>query len=208
MKRLKRFLLTTLIGGFVVLLPFVILVSVGRLIIQFVGNVISPLSQLISLDVSDFVIDLVAFGAVVAFCFLIGLVIRTQFGSNVFTYIEREWLEKVPAYSTVRDIVQQFTGARKTPFQQVVVLDPFGSGTQMTGFVTDESEHSCTVFVPTAPNPTNGFIFHVEKSKLTFVDVKTEPAMRTIVGMGVGSQEMLASPINNDPVSPLKQEDS
>jgi uncharacterized membrane protein len=58
----------------------------------------------------------------------------------------------------------------------------------MTGFVTEEVGNDLyTVFVPTAPNPTNGFVFHIPASRLQFVEVKTESAMRTVVGMGTGS---------------------
>ena len=64
----------------------------------------------------------------------------------------------------------------------------FTSDTLMTGFVTEIlNEDLYTVFVPTGPNPTNGFIFHVKKDQLVFVDTKPEDAMRTIIGVGTGS---------------------
>lgn len=191
MKRLQQFVVTTLIGGVVILLPIVILVFVVRLIVQFVDNIIEPLTKLVEWEVPNLLVDLVAVAAIILFCFLVGLFIRTRFGMSIFRYIEKEWLEIIPVYSTIRDIVQQFTGAKKAPFKQVVILDPFNSGTRMTGFVTDEQDEFCTVFVPTAPNPTNGFIFHVRKDKLEWLDIKTEDAMRTVVGMGVGSQEIV-----------------
>ena len=35
---------------------------------------------------------------------------------------------------------------------------------------------------------TNGFIFHVKKEQLEFVDTRPEEAMRTIIGVGTGSE--------------------
>ena len=64
----------------------------------------------------------------------------------------------------------------------------------MTGFVTDdELGHGfLTIFVPTGPNPTNGFIFHVPEDKVYYVDVRPEDAMRTIIGVGTGSRILFA----------------
>ena len=191
MNRLKNFLITTLIGGVTVILPIVIFAWVIRIIVQLVSAVIAPLSYLIRLDISAFIIDLIAIVIIVLACFATGLFIRTQLGNKIYSYIEKHWLERLPVYSSIRDIVQQFTGKKRTAFQQVVLLAPYGADTLMTGFVTDEAGDDFTIFVPTAPNPTNGFVFHMKREQLTFVQVKTEDAMRTIVGMGAGSQDLL-----------------
>ena len=194
MKQLREFLITTLIGGIVVLLPIVILVWVVRLIVTLLQSILRPITSLIQLEVPDIVLNLIAFLAVVALCFLIGLIIRTRAGSAIYNYVEKNWLEKLPTYGSIRDIVQQFTGRKKQPFNQVVTLEALG--VKMTGFVTDEKGDMFTIFVPTAPNPTNGFVFHVHRNQLQFVDVKTEAAMRTVVGMGVGSQDLLKPEID------------
>jgi uncharacterized membrane protein len=129
---------------------------------------------------------------IIVFCFLVGLFIRTQLGRTSFRFIEAKWLERLPAYSTIRDIVQQFTGARKAPFHTVVLVDAFGTGVEMMGFVTDEDETHCTLFVPTAPNPTNGYVFVVAKSQIKKTTAKAEEAIRSVVGLGVGSLNILA----------------
>ncbi len=193
MDRLKNFVITTLIGGITVILPIVIFAWVINIIVKLVGAVIAPLSYLIRLDISPLIIDFIAIVIIILVCFAIGLFIRTQLGNRIYSYIEKHWLEKLPVYSSIRDIVQQFTGKKRTAFQQVVLLAPYGSDTLMTGFVTDQDEEDFTVFVPTAPNPTNGFVFHMKREQLTFIDVKTEDAMRTIVGMGAGSQALFKS---------------
>jgi len=190
MKRMKQFLINTMIGGFVVLLPLAIFAFILKLIIQFIVSIISPLTHLINLEIPESLINLLVFTGIIIFCFLIGLFIRTQLGRTSFRYFEVNWLEKLPAYATIRDIVQQFTGAKKTPFQRVVLIDAFNSGSFMTGFITDEDEANYTVFVPTAPNPTNGFVFHCPRNKVILVDARSEEAIRTVVGLGVGSQEM------------------
>jgi uncharacterized membrane protein len=127
-------------------------------------------------------------------------------GRTSFRYIEAKWLERLPAYGTIRDIVQQFTGARKTPFHTVVLVDAFGTGVEMMGFVTDEDENNCTLFVPTAPNPTNGYVFVVPKTQVKQTNAKAEEAIRSVVGLGVGSLNILskAEQVTSD-VSPDSQ---
>ena len=201
MKRFRHFLITTIIGGVAVILPIVIFVWVIRLIVRLVHTVITPLSNQINLEIPAIFIDLIALAAIIMACFLTGLVVRTRFGHGIYYYIEKQWLEKLPVYASIRDIVQQFTGLKKTPFTQVVLIEAFGS--KMTGFVTDENGDDITVFVPTAPNPTNGFVFHTRRDQIEFLDIKTEDALRTVVGMGAGSQELFDEVSHNGGDDPL-----
>jgi len=64
----------------------------------------------------------------------------------------------------------------------------------MTGFVTDRLDSGdITVFVPTGPNPTNGYIFHLKPDQVEEIDASTEEAMRSIIGIGVGSNKVIKS---------------
>lgn len=190
-KRLRRFFVTTIIGGIVVILPITIFIALIRFFYLFTTRLLTPISNLIDFptDHKKWIVDLISFGVVIALFFLIGLIVRTEFGKRFFSAIEKNWLSQLPLYDTVRETVQQFAGQKKMPFSQVVLVDVFGTPTRMTGFVTEElGNGQYTVFVPTGPNPTNGFIFHVDASQLEFLDVRSEEAMRTIIGVGTGSK--------------------
>ena len=190
-KRLRRFFITTVIGGVVVILPITLFIALIRFFYLFTTRLLTPISNLIDFpsDHKKWIVDLISFGVVIALFFLIGLIVRTEFGKRFFSSIERNWLSQLPLYDTVRDTVRQFTGQKKMPFSQVVLVDVFGTPTRMTGFVTEElGDGRYTVFVPTGPNPTNGFIFHVNAAQIEFLDVRPEEAMRTIIGVGTGSQ--------------------
>lgn len=180
------------------LLPLAIFALLIQLILNLVKNVLAPISKALqnelALEVPDYVFSIIAFVIVILLCFLIGLFIRTQIGKNSFSYLERTYLFRLPLYGTIKETVQQFTGAKKMPFSDVVLVDVFGNDTRMTGFITDEHESgNYTVFVPTGPNPTNGFIFHVSKDQVTRLEdhVKTDDAMRSIISVGVGSKNIM-----------------
>ena len=102
-------------------------------------------------------------------------------------------------YGTIKETVQQFTGAKRMPFSQVVLVDVFSNETRMLGFVTDEhGGDRYTIFVPTGPNPTNGFIFNVSKEQLEFLDIKPDEAMRTIIGVGTGASTLFYKNTQNE----------
>ena len=192
LNRLRRIFLTSVIGVMVVVLPITIFVALVRFVVNFTAGILSPLVLLFpfSENVALWLIDLLSFAIVVALFFTIGLVVRTQYGNKAINRFEQRWLMQLPFYPVLRDTVRQFFGGKKTPFSQVVLCDPYNSGALMTGFITDdEVGHGLiTIFVPTGPNPTNGFIFHIPEDKVYLVDTRPEDAMRTIIGVGTGSK--------------------
>jgi uncharacterized membrane protein len=122
------------------------------------------------------------------FIFVVGLVLRNRIGKMYFRSFENTYLSQIPLYNTIKEMVGQFSGLKEMPFKRVVLIDPYNTGVLLTGFVTEDvSDSVYTVFVPTAPNPANGNIYHVPAEKLKFIEVEPERAMRTIVGMGTGS---------------------
>ncbi|MBT8219547.1 MAG: DUF502 domain-containing protein, partial [Bacteroidia bacterium] len=119
-------------------------------------------------------------------CFSVGVIVQTQLGKSIFAWVEKEWLLKLPFYKAIKETVQQFSGSKDMPFSKVVLVDVFNTGTRMTGFVTDKLDSGdVTVFVPTGPNPTNGFIFHLKPDQIQELDSSTEEAMRSVIGIGV-----------------------
>ena len=101
-----------------------------------VAGLLAPLSNLLknelNLPVPDYLVGFVAFAIVIFTCFMIGLFIRTRIGKDLFGYVERTYLLRLPMYGTIKETVQQFTGAKKMPFSDVVLVDVFGNGTRMT----------------------------------------------------------------------------
>jgi len=197
MKRFKNFINTTLLGGFIVLLPLAIVVMLAKYLVGIIMQLLKPLAVLIhnslDLELPQIFYNVIALVLVILLFFFLGLFVRTRIGKNVFDGFERKYLVKLPLYSVIKKTVQQFSGVEKMPFSEVVLVDAYGSGVLMTGFLTDSNPEQgiYTVFVPTAPNPTNGFIFHVQEHQIIHTpNIKTEDAMRTIIGMGVGSEKV------------------
>ena len=68
----------------------------------------------------------------------------------------------------------------------------FGNDTLMSAFITDRHpDGSYTLFVPTAPNPTSGGVFHLKGENVYPVNVPVEQAMRSIISCGTGSTMLM-----------------
>lgn len=198
-KSSRGLLLDTLIQGFLILLPLSIVLILISFIFNFIFGIVSPISSILDPGTEEphWLINFLSLGILVLFIFIIGALIRNRVGKLYFAKFEKKYLTKVPLYSLIHQTVYQFVGLKKLPFSEVVLIDPFDSGTQMTGFITDRiNDELFTIFVPTAPNPTNGNIYHVPKSKITFLSASTQDAMRTIMGMGTGTCDLLSNHSN------------
>ncbi|MBK7408155.1 MAG: DUF502 domain-containing protein [Saprospirales bacterium] len=193
MKRFNNFLRTTLFGGAIVVLPLTIFILLAKLVFDFLRSIIAPISDLIKLPyiTSHVLTDLITLALIIVFFFLVGLFVQTRLGKGIVSLVENELFNRLPLYGTIKETVLQFTGAKKMPFSQVVLVEPYGNNTKMYGFIADEHDNGkFTVFVPTAPNPTNGFIFYLESNQVQFVDVKPEDAIRMIIGIGTGASKL------------------
>ena len=176
--------------GFLVSLPMIIFLALTYLFFGVLFGVLNPLSEFLSPNAEQipWIVHLLSFLLIISVFSILGFFISKERGRQRFTRFEDGYLAQIPIYSTIRDTVKQFTGLSEMPFSQVVLVDPFGTGVMLTGFITERiSPDMYTIFVPTAPNPTNGNIYHVPHSKLVFLNVRPDEALRTIVGMGTGS---------------------
>jgi uncharacterized membrane protein len=186
----KTFLIRTLLNGLLLILPTIIILFLLSLIFKFVFNFVAPISAVLdkNADSHAWFINLLALFILIALVFIIGLIMRDTRGQRSFKSFEDKYLLQIPLYSTLKETVAQFSGLKKMPFSQVVLVDAYNTGVLLTGFVTEKvTDGIYTVFVPTAPNPMNGNIYHVPVAQLKFLEIEPEKAMRSIVGMGTGS---------------------
>lgn len=212
--QLKAFIKTSLIGGFTIILPAAILFVVFRFLFNLVTDFIQPLTNILTKNshIKEFVADGVVIIALVGLFFLIGILVKTQIGSFLHYTIETKILKIAPGYRLVKETVMQFLGQKKMPFGKVALVKAFSNQALMTAFVTSEHENGWyTVFIPTGPNPTSGNIFHLPPEYVTIIPVPVDQTMRTIIGCGAGSQDLIekflekkGTPVNKPPSDELK----
>ncbi len=196
MNKIKSFIATSLLGGVMVVLPVAILMAVFGWIFNFVTSLIQPLTDLLvaKSDIKEIIADALVIGIILTVCFIIGVMIRTRFGKFIYATIESRLLKVAPGYNLIKETVLQVLGSKKAPYSSVALVQIFGNDTLLTAFVTDERpDGSCSVFVPTGPNPTSGNIYHLEGKYVHPVDIPVEDAMRSIISCGAGSGQLIES---------------
>lgn len=108
-------------------------------------------------------------------------------------------LHKIPivnkVYKTSKEIINTLFVSDKNSFQQVVLVPFPHEGIYAIGLISREAPEECkkglnnesmlSVFVPTTPNPTAGFMVMCKKEDLVFLNMTTEEAVKYIVSCGV-----------------------
>jgi len=85
-KKLKNFLITTLLGGVIVILPIVILFAVVSWLFNFVTSLIQPLTDVLIArsDFKELIADGIVIAIILCVCFFVGMVVRTRLGRFLF----------------------------------------------------------------------------------------------------------------------------
>ncbi len=132
------------------------------------------------------------FMALIIGIFIIGLLANNVLGRWVIKQVDRMFTH-VPLirtiYSSILQIMQMFRNSSGKSFLKVVILSFPTSDTQSIGFITNENvtirgERKSSVFVPTTPNPSNGFLLIVPEDAYEVLDIPVDQALKMIVSMG------------------------
>jgi len=129
---------------------------------------------------------------VVLIVLVVGMITSNFLGKKIVKFGETV-LGKIPFIKTIfnpiREIVSNLSANKSGTFKQVVLIDFPMQGTKSIGFITSDQlsvndENKIAVFIPTTPNPTNGFLIIVEKTMVEVLDVTVEEGLKMIVSMG------------------------
>ena len=149
------------------------------------------------------------------FGFLLTVLILLVVGTittNVFTrrvlQEGRKALERLPVvrtiYSPVRKLMETMTSPDSAGFKQVVLFEYPRKGLWTLGFLAgdvpfeDGRTPAHSIFVPTAPNPTTGFMLIVPREEIRPTTLTVEAAFQMIVSAGVAVPLTLRLPSEVD----------
>ncbi len=143
------------------------------------------------------------------FILLVGVLFANYLGSRIVK-VSDELLHKVPlvrgVYFTVKQVMETFS--MKHQFHGVALVEYPRKGCYSVGFMTGEvrgeslglSGRLVTVFVPTTPNPTAGFLLILPEAEVTRIDMTVEQGMKFIISLGlVPLNELQANKLKHSP---------
>lgn len=165
--------------------PFVGLVTIFTEQLPLSPTFIRTISQLIVLI------------CLVVLTFSLGFVARRFFFNHIFRWGDRI-LDKIPlinkVYKTSKEIVKSIFGSKEKSFKQVVMLSFPYEGAYCIGLIAKEAPKTCSeaekkelvsIYIPTTPNPSTGFLIMRDKSTLIYLDMKPEEAIKYVVSCAV-----------------------
>jgi uncharacterized membrane protein len=188
---MKTLFVTNMLYGVIALIPIAIIALLVFEVFRLLGEIAKPLA-LHSRFGAALVVILGLVGLVVL-CFLLGSLVRTRLGSTTFDTIERRFLNRLPVYEPVANLLRGF--ARKSEGYQPALVALFGPGTGVFSLMMeDNGDGTVTVFVPSAPTMAVGMVHVVDKDRVTALKASLSDVSTCISQWGVGSRKLLVRP--------------
>jgi uncharacterized membrane protein len=189
-------------SGVILVAPLWFTVFVFSKIITFVGGAFKPLffvfvpNALRDRPSLEIVWDILATLIVMVLVTFLGYASRYVFGKYFFS-IGHRFIQSIPGvsgvYNTVRQIVNTFSSQSRHLFNKVVLVEFPRKGCWTIGFLTSTAQGEAqakttqevwTVFVPTTPNPTSGFLLMLPRGDAVELDMTVGDGMKMIISGG------------------------
>jgi uncharacterized membrane protein len=174
----------TFVAGFLVLLPLIVTILILGFVFQLLDGL--GISALIE-TIAGRKIPGLGTAITLAFVFLVGLTASSGVGARALRSVERVLL-RVPFVRSIYGPAKQLfdmLGRDQGTAQEVVMVEYPRHGLFMVGFVTHRDASSVSVFLPTTPNPTSGFLVLCKPSEVHPLPMGFQQAMNFIVSGGV-----------------------
>lgn len=197
MKKFFRHLRTHIFRGLLAIIPLILSYFVIRFFYVTVDKkVASIIEKFIGFKIPGLGIILVLF-----FLYLLGLTASNWAGRQAFNFIEKV-TSRIPLIKTIYQMGKQLADAISLPekqaFKRAVMVEHFRQGAWSVGFVTgviadkkNPEEKLLRIFIPTAPNPTSGFMIVVKENQVRDLKWSVREAMNMIISGGIiGPQEL------------------
>ena len=199
---MKKSIRSYLLAGLVVWLPILVTMWILQFIVELLDSSVALLpdayqpSNLLGINVPGLG---VLFSLVVLL--LTGVLVTNYLGQLLVGWSER-FLDKIPLvrsiYNTAKQVIQAIFSSNSNAFRKVVLVEyprkdiwtlAFQTANSVPFFDKDTENEMISIFVPTTPNPTGGFLLMVARSQIKEVSLTVDEALKYIISLGVMQQK-------------------
>ena len=194
----RRYLVT----GFLALAPLVITIFLLWKSFIFLDGLLGNGINLILRDVlgisffGKHFIPGIGFIALLILLFIVGFAAHNVFGQWLLKRLKL-LMRHVPMVNRIYYAIEQISAAifsgKREVFKKAVLIEYPRKGIYSIAIMTSERcgyiqeflpEDSISVFLPTTPNPTSGFLLYVPKSEIIELNINVEEALKLIISGG------------------------
>jgi len=196
---MKEFFKRYLISGVLVIVPLIVTVWVLKAFVLWIDGLLFSLvpASLRPENLIGYKIPGIGFILVLILTLLAGAFVRFYLGRKIVAVSERI-LRKVPfggaIYHSVKSMLGSLFSGQGRMTARPVLVRFFSGSTYVIGFVFRDIDDTVpvgglsgyvSVFVPTTPNPTSGFLVFTKREEITPLDLTLEEATRLIMSGGL-----------------------
>lgn len=190
------------IAGILALLPIVITVYLLYFLYNLVVSKASPLVRKIVYQYNDnfseYILQISTFLIILLIIFVIGIFTRMYLGKLVIKLVDNI-ITRIPVarsiYNAIKQVIDSFGNTSGSSFSKVLLVEFPRRDMWMIAFLVRDAlpimqdvstkEESVNVFIPTAPNPTSGFVAVVPKKDTRELDITVEEGIKFVLSVGI-----------------------
>jgi uncharacterized membrane protein len=203
---IKKSVRRRLIAGLLVVLPVFVTFFVIKFVFNMLGGILSPVVRktLIlmgyipgNIRFDDFIITSFALVLTFVLLYFIGVFATNVLGKFMLNFFEGI-LHKTPIinniYKSSKKLIELVSLPGRKAFKRVVIVEFPRAGMKVISFVTgsikfNDGVELTSVFIPTTPNPTSGFLIYLPEKDIVETNMTVEEGMKLIVSGSILAPE-------------------
>ncbi len=211
MKDHKHSIKSYIIAGLLVWLPIVATFLVIRFLVDLLDKTVAILpiayqpQSLVGFNVPG--IGLILSLLIV---FFTGVLATNFFGKKLFIFWEAV-VDRIPfvraIYNAVKQVANTIFSTDGQSFRNVFLVEYPRKGLWSIAFQTGIAaleiqekvgSEMITIFIPTTPNPTSGFLMMIPKKEAILLDMSVDQALKLVISLGVVQPQDVAQKLKDD----------
>lgn len=191
---------TNFLTGLVIVAPISLTIWVIWTAINFIDARVVPLVPDIYNPATYLGQNIAGFGVIIFILFTaaVGALAKGLFGRQLIRWYEAIF-DRTPVvrsiYNAVKQIIETILNQSSASFQQACLIEYPRRGLWAVAFVSTATqgevpgktgeEEMLSVFLPTTPNPTSGFLLFVPRKDVVLLDMSVEDAAKMVISAGL-----------------------
>lgn len=190
MNKLGKFVVSTLLAGFLVVTPLYLALLLLLKAMQSLAGLMKPLAKLLPAWLPA--TQLLALLLVLALCFVVGVAVRTRVGRGIWERTERSLFQKIPGYEIFRSLSHRLAGEDQDKAWKPALAEI--EEALVPAFIIEElHDGSFTVFVPSVPTALAGSVYILNPDRVHPLDVPFTQVIKAVSHWGSGSKELVTA---------------
>ncbi len=190
-----------LLAGLLVVFPIFITFFIIKFLFGLIGGILSPVVKKAfvflgfspSGTIDEFIVTSIAFVLTFLALYFIGVIATNFFGKLILRAFETI-VNNTPiiknVYTSSKKLIEIISLPTRQSFKRVVIVEYPRAGMKAFAFVTGgiktgEGTELSSIFIPTTPNPTSGFLIYLPEGDIEETDLSVEEGMKLIVSGGI-----------------------